>query len=78
MPMARSGKQLPNARTLSTRLFYDRPVSSRVMTHMNMQWGQFVTHDMVFQVMEVTGKRNYYNVIFREQCKVYCKVFAYI
>lgn len=57
MPIARSGRQLPNARVLSTHLFYDRSVSSRVLTHMNMQWGQFVTHDMVFQVMEVTGKK---------------------
>ncbi|KOB69370.1 putative oxidase/peroxidase [Operophtera brumata] len=56
MPVAISGRPLPNARVLSTRLFYDRSVSSQVMTHMNMQWGQFVTHDIVFQVMEVTDE----------------------
>lgn len=57
MPVAKSGRQLPNARTISSRLFADRPISSRVMSNLNMQWGQFVTHDIVFQVMEVTGMK---------------------
>lgn len=57
MPVAKSGHQLPNPRVLSTRLFQDQPIGSRVLNNMNMQWGQFVTHDMVFQVMEVTGNR---------------------
>ncbi|XP_072949831.1 salivary peroxidase/catechol oxidase-like [Epargyreus clarus] len=56
MPVAKSGRQLPNARVLSTRLFADCPISSRVLTYLNMQWGQFVTHDLVFQVMEVTDE----------------------
>lgn len=56
MPLARSGRALPNPRVLSTRLFTDQPIRSRVLTYMCMQWGQFITHDMLFQVMEVTGK----------------------
>ncbi|KAH9645043.1 hypothetical protein HF086_005588 [Spodoptera exigua] len=56
MPVAKSGHQLPNPRVLSTRLFQDQPIGSRVLNNMNMQWGQFVTHDLVFQVMEVTDK----------------------
>ncbi|KAG6441696.1 hypothetical protein O3G_MSEX002010 [Manduca sexta] len=56
MPLARSGRQLPNPRMLSTRLFADRPISSRVLTYMNMQWGQFITHDLLFQQMEVTDE----------------------
>ncbi|KAJ8718861.1 hypothetical protein PYW07_016417 [Mythimna separata] len=56
MPVATSGRQLPNPRVLSTRLFSDQPIGSRVLSNMNMQWGQFITHDLVFQVMEVTDK----------------------
>ncbi|KAF9408143.1 hypothetical protein HW555_012077 [Spodoptera exigua] len=56
MPVAKSGHQLPNPRVLSTRLFQDQPIGSRVLNNMNMQWGQLVTHDLVFQVMEVTDK----------------------
>ncbi|XP_050677757.1 peroxidase-like [Leptidea sinapis] len=56
MPTAKSGGPLPNPRLLSTRLFTDRPLSSRVFTYLNMQWGQFVTHDLVFQVMETTDE----------------------
>lgn len=55
MPVARSGHALPNPRLLSTRLFADRAIGSRVLTNMNMQFGQFITHDMLFQVMEATG-----------------------
>lgn len=55
MPVAVSGRPLPNPRVLSTRLFSDQPIASRVLTYMNMQWGQLVTHDLLFQVMEVTG-----------------------
>ncbi|KAG7309805.1 hypothetical protein JYU34_004307 [Plutella xylostella] len=56
MPVARSGRALPNARVLSTRLFQDAQMNSRVLSHLNTQWGQFVTHDMVFQVMESTDE----------------------
>ncbi|XP_047025906.1 peroxidase-like [Helicoverpa zea] len=56
MPVAKSGRQLPNPRVLSTRLFSDQPIGSRVLSNMNMQWGQFITHDLLFQVMEVTDK----------------------
>ncbi|XP_026330359.1 peroxidase-like [Hyposmocoma kahamanoa] len=56
MPVATSGRPLPNPRVLSTRLFSDQPLPSRTLTYMNMQWGQFVTHDMVYQVMETTDE----------------------
>ncbi|XP_075976123.1 salivary peroxidase/catechol oxidase-like [Anticarsia gemmatalis] len=56
MPVARSGRALPNPRVLSTRLFADRSIGSRVLTNLNMQWGQFITHDMMFQLMEVTDE----------------------
>ncbi|XP_026727227.1 peroxidase-like [Trichoplusia ni] len=56
MPVARSGRQLPNPRVLSTRLFSDQPILSRVLNNMNMQWGQFITHDLMFQAMEATDK----------------------
>lgn len=56
MPVSTNGNPLPNPRSLSTRLFSDRGISSRVLSALNMQWGQFVTHDMLFQVMEVTGE----------------------
>ncbi|CAH3927903.1 unnamed protein product [Pieris brassicae] len=56
IPVAKSGRPLPNPRAISTRLFTDRPISSRVFTYLNMQWGQFVTHDLLLQVMEVTDE----------------------
>ncbi|KAI5634234.1 peroxidase domain-containing protein [Phthorimaea operculella] len=56
MPVAVSGRQLPNARVLSTRLFSDQPIPSRVLTYLNMQWGQLVTHDLTFQIMEVSDE----------------------
>ncbi|CAG9580052.1 unnamed protein product [Danaus chrysippus] len=56
MPVSTNGNPLPNPRSLSTRLFSDRVISSRVLSALNMQWGQFVTHDMLFQVMEVTDE----------------------
>lgn len=55
MPVAKSGLSLPNPRVISARLFTDRPIHSRVFSYLNMQWGQFITHDILFQVMEVTG-----------------------
>ncbi|XP_049871217.1 peroxidase-like [Pectinophora gossypiella] len=54
MPVAVSGRQLPNPRVLSTKMFTDQPVASQALTYLNMQWGQFVTHDLVYQVMETT------------------------
>ncbi|KPJ13122.1 Chorion peroxidase [Papilio machaon] len=56
MPLAVSGRPLPNPRTLSTQLFADRPVASRTLSYMNMQWGQFVTHDLLSQAMEVNDE----------------------
>lgn len=56
MPVARSGRPLPNPRTISTRLFADQPIPSYTMSSMNMQWGQFITHDLMFHAMETTGK----------------------
>ncbi|XP_045449433.1 peroxidase-like [Melitaea cinxia] len=56
MPVATSGQPLPNPRILSTRLFADRSIFSRLLTHLNVQWGQFVTHDLIFAVMEVTDE----------------------
>ncbi|XP_068624783.1 peroxidase-like [Battus philenor] len=56
MPLAKSGKPLPNARLLSTDLFGDRPIPSGTLTYMNMQWGQFVTHDLLSQAMEVNDE----------------------
>lgn len=60
MPVATSGRPLPNPRILSTRLFADRSIFSRVLTHLNVQWGQFITHDLIFAVMEVTGTYSCY------------------
>ncbi|XP_059053694.1 peroxidase-like [Achroia grisella] len=56
MPLAKSGHPLPNPRVLSTRMFSDQQISSRVFNYMNMQWGQFVTHDLMLQVMESTDE----------------------
>ncbi|CAH2234436.1 jg6113 [Pararge aegeria aegeria] len=58
MPVARSGRPLPNPRVLSARVFADNPRagSSRLLSALNMQWGQFITHDLVFQVMEATDE----------------------
>ncbi|XP_013166845.1 PREDICTED: peroxidase-like, partial [Papilio xuthus] len=56
MPLAVSGRPLPNPRTLSTQLFADRPIASRTLSYMNMQWGQFVTHDLLSQAMEVNDE----------------------
>ncbi|CAK1543838.1 unnamed protein product [Leptosia nina] len=56
MPVAKSGRALPNPRLLSTRIFADRPIGSRVSTYLNMQWGQIVTHDIASQAMEYTDE----------------------
>ncbi|XP_045767256.1 uncharacterized protein LOC123868728 isoform X3 [Maniola jurtina] len=58
MPVGRSGRALPNPRALSSRVFAEQPRAgaSRVLTALNMQWGQIVTHDMVFHVMESTDE----------------------
>ncbi|KAI8421164.1 hypothetical protein MSG28_008240 [Choristoneura fumiferana] len=56
MPVARSGRPLPNPRALSTRLFADQPIASYAMSSMNMQWGQFITHDLMFHAMETTDE----------------------
>ncbi|XP_041968484.1 peroxidase-like [Aricia agestis] len=56
MPKSRSSCPLPNPRLLSTGLFTDRPVASNVLSYLSMQWGQFITHDLVFQTMEVTDE----------------------
>ncbi|XP_013192872.1 peroxidase [Amyelois transitella] len=56
MPVSRSGRGLPNPRSLSTRLFSDQTILSRGHNYMNMQWGQYVTHDMMMRVMEVTSE----------------------
>ncbi|XP_045496495.1 peroxidase-like [Colias croceus] len=56
MPVAKSGRPLPNPRVLSTRLFNDRPIASHVFTYLNMQWGQFITHDLMSKVMDVTDE----------------------
>lgn len=59
MPVARSGRPLPNPRLLSSRVFAEHPRggTSRLLTALDMQWGQLITHDMLFQVMDSTGKR---------------------
>ncbi|XP_031763861.2 peroxidase-like [Galleria mellonella] len=56
MPVAKSGRPLPNPRVLSTQMFSDQQIASRVFNYMNMQWGQFITHDLMLQVMEATDE----------------------
>ncbi|KAJ0177643.1 hypothetical protein K1T71_006516 [Dendrolimus kikuchii] len=56
MPVAKNGGPLPNPRVISTQLFKDRTVPSRVMTYLNMQWGQLVTHDLLFQNTPATDE----------------------
>ncbi|CAG9787403.1 unnamed protein product [Diatraea saccharalis] len=56
MPVAKSGRPLPNPRILSTRLFPDIPIPSSSLNYLNMQWGQFVTHDMMQRLTEVTDE----------------------
>ncbi|XP_061704372.1 peroxidase-like [Cydia pomonella] len=56
MPVSKSGAQLPSPRVLSTRLFADHAVNSRVFSFMNMQWGQFITHDLLIHSLETTDE----------------------
>ncbi|CAH0399044.1 unnamed protein product [Chilo suppressalis] len=56
MPVAESGRPLPNPRVLSTRLFTDAAISSRSLNYLNMQWGQFITHDLMQRLTEVTDE----------------------
>ncbi|XP_076351302.1 chorion peroxidase-like isoform X2 [Tachypleus tridentatus] len=43
---ALSGNELPNPRVISTTIHIDRSVLARDFTHLVMQWGQFVDHDI--------------------------------
>jgi Animal haem peroxidase len=46
IPLAKSGRPLPNARLISLIVFGDDDEPDPVLTLANMQWGQIVTHDM--------------------------------
>lgn len=41
-----TGRQLPNARELSNRLFIDKNLVDPVWNLNAQQWGQIITHDM--------------------------------
>lgn len=52
-----NGFSKPSARLVSTRVISTKEVTSdRVFTHMLMQWGQFVDHDLDFAVPGMSGE----------------------
>ncbi len=51
-----SGKQLPNVRVIRNIIVTDKNYPAVDMTHMLMQWGQFVDHDMIHVPSFRTGK----------------------
>jgi hypothetical protein len=51
-----SGKQLPNVRVIRNIIVTDKNYPAVDMTHMLMQWGQFVNHDMIRVPSFRTGK----------------------
>lgn len=52
----KAGKQLPNVRLIRNVIVTDGNYPAVDMTHMFMQWGQFVDHDMVQVPQFRTGK----------------------
>jgi hypothetical protein len=53
----KAGKQLPNVRLIRNVIVTDGNYPAVDMTHMFMQWGQFVDHDMVQVPQFRTGKQ---------------------
>lgn len=41
-----TGKPLPSARLVTTGIHEDKDIPLASITHMLMQWGQFVDHDL--------------------------------
>ncbi|CAN7986886.1 unnamed protein product, partial [Ixodes hexagonus] len=50
--VSRSGKELPNARLVSSTVHPDRTVPSPTFSHMLMQFGQFMDHDVALSPLE--------------------------
>lgn len=46
MPVSQTGRQLPNPREISLRLFPDKQLIDPVWNLNAQQWGQIITHDM--------------------------------
>lgn len=46
MPISVTGRQLPNPREISIRLFLDKQLIDPVWNLNAQQWGQIITHDM--------------------------------
>ena len=57
-----NGYTLPSARYISLQFVSTRRVSEdETFTHMVMQWGQFMDHDMDFAPMAASNARYYWN-----------------
>lgn len=46
LPVSQSGRQLPNARSISLSLFPDKQLVDPIWNLNAQQWGQIITHDM--------------------------------
>lgn len=62
-----SGRFLPSAREVSDVVHEDRDVPLASVTHMLMQWGQFVDHD-------ITGECKIINKLKKRQCLLQCEI----
>ncbi|XP_057323935.1 chorion peroxidase-like [Microplitis mediator] len=60
----KSGKVLPSPREISTTIHEDKNVPLSSVTHMLMQWGQFIDHDMI-----ATAQSRGFNGTFPQCCR---------
>jgi peroxidase len=57
--IGKSGKQLPNVRVIRNVIVTDENFPAADMTHILMQWGQFIDHDMIHVPSFRTGNHEY-------------------
>lgn len=60
-PTSQSGKELPNARVISSFLFPEKKLVDPVWNLNAQQWGQIITHDMSLTAGVAQSRK--YNVV---------------